>query len=114
MTLQRHQLSIPLLTQDTFTAVTLTDHIDIVIRNDLWRLDLAGHEPETHTVDANGRKACLAVWRATPDDSTYRCLSGPLKTGHIQLFVIALLLQTSVTTRNQVVFDCWSHHMNRH
>src|ERR1700688_2645925 len=39
MTLQRHQLSIPLLTQDSFTAVTLPDHVDIVIRNDRWRLD---------------------------------------------------------------------------
>ena len=36
MTLQRHQPSIPLLTQDTFMAVTLPDHVDIVIRNDRW------------------------------------------------------------------------------
>src|SRR5450432_1197277 len=28
MTLQRHQPSIPLLTQDTFTADTLPDHVD--------------------------------------------------------------------------------------
>jgi hypothetical protein len=46
MTLQRHQPSIPLLTQDTFTAVTLPDHVDIVIRNDGWRLDLAAREPK--------------------------------------------------------------------
>jgi hypothetical protein len=93
MTLQRHQLSIPLLTQDTFTAVTLTDHIDIVIRNDRWRPDLAGHEPK------------LTQWTPMAERPAWRLL----KTGHIQLFVIALLLQTSVTTRNQVVFDCWSH-----
>ena len=42
MTLQRHQPSIPLLTQDSFTAVTLPDHVDIVIRNDRWRLDANG------------------------------------------------------------------------
>jgi hypothetical protein len=48
MTLQRHQPSIPLLTQDTFTAVTLPDHVDIVIRNDRWLLDLAAREPK-HT-----------------------------------------------------------------
>jgi hypothetical protein len=46
MTLQRHQPSIPLLTQDTFTAVTLPDHVDIVIRNDSWHLDLAAREPK--------------------------------------------------------------------
>jgi len=45
MTLQPHQPSIPLLTQNTFTAVTLPDHVDIVIRNDRWRLDLAAREP---------------------------------------------------------------------
>jgi len=39
MALQRHP-SIPLLTQDSFTAVTLPDRVDIVIRNDRWRLDL--------------------------------------------------------------------------
>ena len=39
MTLQRHQPSVPLHTQDTFTAVILPDHVDIVIRNDRWRLD---------------------------------------------------------------------------
>jgi hypothetical protein len=43
MTLQRHQPSIP-LTQDTFTAVILPDHVDIVIRNDRWSLDLAARE----------------------------------------------------------------------
>jgi hypothetical protein len=48
MTLQRHQPSIPLLTQDAFTAVILPDHVDIVIRNDRWRLDLAAREPK-HT-----------------------------------------------------------------
>src|SRR5258708_38258808 len=42
MTLQRHQPSIPLLTQDSFTAVTLPDHVDIVIRHDRWRLDANG------------------------------------------------------------------------
>ena len=46
MTLQPHQPSIPLLTQDTFTAVTLPDHVDIVIRNDRRRLDLAAREPK--------------------------------------------------------------------
>jgi hypothetical protein len=46
MTLQRHQPSIPLLTQDTFTAVTVPDHVDIVIRNDRWCLDLAAREPK--------------------------------------------------------------------
>jgi hypothetical protein len=46
--LQRHQPSIPLLTQDTFTAVTLPDHVDIVICNDRGRLDLAAREPK-HT-----------------------------------------------------------------
>jgi hypothetical protein len=44
MTLQRHQPSIPPLTQDTLTAVTLPDHVDIVIRDDRWRLDLAARE----------------------------------------------------------------------
>ncbi len=48
MTLQRHQTSIPLLTQDTFTEVTLPDHVDIVIHNDRWRLDLAARESK-HT-----------------------------------------------------------------
>ena len=48
MTLQRHQPSIPLLTQDTFTAVTLPDHADFVIRNDRSRLDLAARESK-HT-----------------------------------------------------------------
>jgi hypothetical protein len=38
MTPQRHQPSIPLLTQDAFTAVTLPDHVDIVIRIDRRRL----------------------------------------------------------------------------
>jgi drug/metabolite transporter (DMT)-like permease len=37
MHLQRRQPSIPLLTQDTFTAVILPDHVDIVIRNDRRR-----------------------------------------------------------------------------
>jgi hypothetical protein len=44
MTLQRHQPSISLLTQDTFTAVTLSDPVDIVIRNERWRVDLAARE----------------------------------------------------------------------
>ena len=48
MTLQRHQPLMPLLTQDTFTAVSLLDHVDIVIRNDRWRLDLVAREPK-HT-----------------------------------------------------------------
>jgi hypothetical protein len=41
MTLQRHPPSIPLLTQDAFTAATLPDHVVIVICNDRWCLDLA-------------------------------------------------------------------------
>ena len=46
MTFQRHQPSMPLLTQDTFTAVTLPNHGDIVIRNDRWCLHLAAREPK--------------------------------------------------------------------
>jgi hypothetical protein len=30
-----------------FTALTLPDHVDIVIRNDRWRLDSACHVPST-------------------------------------------------------------------
>jgi hypothetical protein len=55
MHLQRHQPSIPLLTQDTSTAVTLPDHVDIVIRNDRWRLDLAAREPKHYR---SGKAAC--------------------------------------------------------
>jgi hypothetical protein len=57
MTLQRHQPSIPLLMQDTFTAVTLPDHVDIVIRNDRWRLDLAAREPKHSDLE---KGACQA------------------------------------------------------
>jgi hypothetical protein len=63
MTLPRHQPPIPLLTQDTFTAVTLPDHVDIVIRNDRWRLDLAAPESKYTDLgisDANYR------WRVDP------------------------------------------------
>jgi hypothetical protein len=60
--LQRHQPSIPLPTQDTFTAVTLPDHVDIVTRNDRSRLDLAAREPK-HTDLESGlrglRRSCL-------------------------------------------------------
>jgi len=45
MHLQHHQPSIPLLTQDAFMAVILPDHVDIVIRNDRSRLELAAREP---------------------------------------------------------------------
>ncbi len=58
MTLQRHQPSIPLLTQDSFTAVTLPDHVDIVIRNDRWRLDAnagCGPDRDGRAVRTRGR-----------------------------------------------------------
>jgi hypothetical protein len=68
MTLQRHQPSIPLLTQDTFTALTLPDHVDIVIRNDRWRLDLAAREPNDSDLEkrlcqasADGRQNSIDV-----------------------------------------------------
>jgi hypothetical protein len=49
MTLQRHQPSIPLPTQDTFTAVTSPDHIDIMIRNDRWLLCGEANGDRQHT-----------------------------------------------------------------
>jgi hypothetical protein len=57
MHLQRHQPSIPLFTQDTFTAVILPDRIDIVIRNDRRRPDLAAREPKQ--TDPGNRLASL-------------------------------------------------------
>jgi len=67
MTLQPHQPSIPLLTQNTFTAVTLPDHVDIVIRNDRWRLDLAARERMAASQKAGSRWRTAGVGWEAPD-----------------------------------------------
>ena len=60
MILRRHQLPMPLSTQDEFIAVTLPDRVDIVILNDRWRLDLAARESK-HT-DLGRRFASLGAF----------------------------------------------------
>jgi hypothetical protein len=41
----------PLPTRDIVTAVTVSDHVDIVIHNDRWWLDLAKREPKVSDLE---------------------------------------------------------------